>query len=70
MFSTEQDGRIWRVALPDEASEEARFLDHAYYFVCFEMRQNKMATATLSDVVAAVELEISCPICLEDFEEP
>lgn len=70
MFLTEQDGRIWRVALPDEALEEARFLDHAYYFVCFEMRQNKMATATLSDVVAAVELEISCPICLEDFEEP
>ena len=29
-----------------------------------------MATATLNDVVAAVELEISCPICLEDFEEP
>ena len=70
MFSTEQDGRIWRVALPDEASEEAWFLDHAYYFVCFGMRQNKMATATLNDVVAAVELEISCPICLEDFEEP
>ena len=70
MFLKEQDGRIWRVALPDEALEEARFLDHAYYFVCFEMRQNKMATATLSDVVAAVELEISCPICLEDFEEP
>ena len=70
MFLTEQDGRIWRVALPDEALEEARFLDHAYYFVCFEMRQNKMASATLRDVVAAVELEISCPICLEDFEEP
>ena len=29
-----------------------------------------MATSIQNDVVAAVEHEISCPICLDDFEEP
>ena len=34
-----------------------------------EIRQNKLKMAT-ADVVAAVEHEISCPVCLDDFEEP
>lgn len=29
-----------------------------------------MATSIQNDVVAAVENEISCPVCLDDFEEP
>ena len=31
---------------------------------------NKMATSIQHDLVSAVEHEISCPICFEDFEEP
>ena len=33
-------------------------------------KENKMATSIQHDLVSAVEHEISCPICFEDFEEP
>lgn len=41
---------------------------HSFLFL--GIRQNKMATSIQNDVVAAVEHEISCPVCLDDFEEP
>ena len=34
------------------------------------VKVNKMATSIQHDLVSAVEHEISCPICFEDFEEP
>ena len=34
------------------------------------VNENKMATSIQHDLVSAVEHEISCPICFEDFEEP